>query len=322
MVIEAFPARVDATEGPDTPGAQPIPVPIVPTIGDEARSGPQAPGVAAVALAAVMVVSVMVVFLGLFAFTLSGLQEQRSQHLLYAQFRGLLDPSSTTAPSIGGSIPVGTPIALLNSAQADLHNVVVVEGTSSGTLLAGPGHRRDTPLPGQTGQSILVGKGMTAGSPFGDLTHLRAGDIVRVRTGQGPFRYRVVGTVAPGGRLPTIRSDQSLLTLVTSESTGPLGYLAPGHLVYVEAQLVGRPVTAPKGAPRTVSPSEIQGHNEPGAWPLAGLWFLGLLAATAGCWWLWSRWGIVQTWIVGAPVIFGILWGLSNEAMRLLPNVY
>ena len=80
MVIEAFPARVDATEGPDTPGAQPIPVPIVPTIGDEARSGPPAPGVAAVALAAVMVVSVMVVFLGLFAFTLSGLQEQRSQH--------------------------------------------------------------------------------------------------------------------------------------------------------------------------------------------------------------------------------------------------
>jgi hypothetical protein len=25
---------------------------------------------------------------------------------------------------------------------------------------------------------------------------------------------------------------------------------------------------------------------------------------------------------VGAPVMFAILWGLSTEAMRLLPNVY
>ena len=30
-----------------------------------------------------------------------------------------------------------------------LHDVVIVEGTDSGDLRDGPGHRRDTPLPGQ-----------------------------------------------------------------------------------------------------------------------------------------------------------------------------
>lgn len=322
MVIETLPAPVDRPTEPGPAVGQPIPVPVVPTVREEPRTGPPVPGPLVFVLAGMMIISAVVVFLGVFAFGLSGLQEQRSQHLLYAEFRGLLDPSSTTAPSIGGSIPDGTPVALLNSPQAGLHDVVVVEGTSSGTLLSGPGHRRDSPLPGQAGQSILVGKGMTAGAPFGNITRLRTGDVLTVRTGQGQFRYRVIGTLAPGARLPTIRSDSGLLTLVTSGGDGPLGHLAPGHLVYVEAKLQGKPVTAPKGRPTTVSPSELQGHNDPDAWLFAGLWLLGLVAATGACWRLWSRWGILQTWIVGAPVLFAILWAFSNEAMRLLPNVY
>jgi sortase A len=321
MVTETLPAHVVGPTPAEPVVRGPIPVPVVPTVREEQRTGPPAASTAVFVLAGIMIISVVVVFVGLFAFVLSGLQEQRSQHLLYAQLRGVFAPQPT-APSIGGSIPVGMPIALINSPQAGLRNVVVVEGTSSSALLAGPGHRRNSPLPGQAGESILVGKGMTAGAPFANITRLRKGDIVRVRTGQGGFRYRVVGTLAAGERLPTTRSNESLLTLVTSAGTGALGHLAPGHLVYVEARLVGKPVVAPKGAPKTVSPSEIQGHNEPSAWLFAGLWFIALLAATAVCWWLWSRWGIVQTWIVGAPVLFGILWGLSNEAMRLLPNVY
>ena len=235
MVTGTLPAPVGESTSAPSDVRGPIPVPVVPIVKDQPRTGPPAPGAAVVALAAVMVVSVVVVFFGLFALVLSGLQEQRSQHLLYAQFRGLLDPSSTTAPSIGGPIPVGTPIALINSPQAGLHNVVVVEGTSSATLLAGPGHRRNSPLPGQAGQSVLVGKGITAGAPFGGITRLRLGDVVTVRTGQGQFRYRVLGPLVAGSRLPTIRSDDGLLTLVTSESSGPLGHLAPGHLAYVEA---------------------------------------------------------------------------------------
>jgi sortase A len=179
-------------------------------------------------------------------------QEQRSQHQLYAQFRGLLDPSSPLAPEIGGSIPAGFPIALLNAPVAGLHNVVVVEGTSSGVLLGGPGHLADSPLPGQAGRSVLVGRSATAGAPFGGITRLHTGDVISVRTGQGPFRFVVEDERVAGDRLPPVRPGGGLLTLVTSAGSGGLGRLAPTHLVYVDAKLQGKVVGAPHGRPATV----------------------------------------------------------------------
>jgi hypothetical protein len=47
-----------------------------------------------------------------------------------------------------------------------------------------------------------------------------------------------------------------------------------------------------------------------------------LMAVSALCWRAWYRWGLLRTWMVGAPVLFAVLWAFSNEAMRLLPNVY
>ncbi len=286
------------------------------------RTGPPVPGPLAITLAAVMVLSVATAFFVVFAFGLSGLQEQRSQHQLYAKFRGLLAPAAEVAPPIGGTIADGTPVALLNAPQAGLHDVMVVEGTSSGDLLAGPGHRSDTPLPGQPGQSVLVGKSSTAGAPFSGITRLVKGDVITVRTGQGEFHFAVLGRLLPGQRLPKITSAQGVLTFVTSAGPGSLGSLAPDHLVYVDAQLQGKAVSAPHGRPTTVPMAQIQGHNDPSAWPFVALWLLALFAGSAACWWLWARWGILRTWLVGAPVLFGVLWALSNETMRLLPNVY
>lgn len=51
---------------------------------------PPMPGAIAITLASVMAFSIVALFLGAFAFGLSGLQEQRSQDQLYASFRGLL----------------------------------------------------------------------------------------------------------------------------------------------------------------------------------------------------------------------------------------
>jgi hypothetical protein len=48
------------------------------------------PGAIAITLASVMAFSIVALFLGAFAFGLSGLQEQRSQDQLNASFRGLL----------------------------------------------------------------------------------------------------------------------------------------------------------------------------------------------------------------------------------------
>ncbi len=286
------------------------------------RARPPMPGPVFVTLASIMAFSVVALFLGTYAFGLSGLQEHRSQAQLYASFRGLLDPSSPIAPSIGGSIPSGSPVALLNSPAADLHNVVVVEGTTSGELLKGPGHLRDSPLPGQPGESILMGKSTTAGAPFGDITRLVKGDVITVTTGQGQFRFTVESQRVAGDPLPEIPASGALLTLVTSTGSGWLGSLAPSHLVYVDAKLQGKDVAAPSGRPVSITPAEIQGHSDPSAWPFVLFWLLALLAGSVALVWLWSRWGFSRAWLIGAPVLFGILWGLSTEVMRLLPNVF
>lgn len=313
MVIDIAPVPVEAPAS-DEPAAEPAP--------PRRRVGPPAPGPLTVVLSALMMLGAVMVFFGVFAYGLSGLQEQRSQHQLYAKFRGLLSPASPVAPSIGGAIPIGEPVALVSAPQAGLDNVVVVEGTSSGTLLSGPGHLRDTPLPGQVGESVIVGKSTTAGSPFRSVTDLRRGDAVTVRTGQGEFHYVVQGRIPAGKRPPAVRSGGSELVLVTAVGAGGTAGLAPNHLVYVDARLHGKAVAVPRHQPRTVASSELPGHSDPGAWPFVVLWLAVLGAATAATWWLWSRWGLLRTWLIGAPVLLGVLWLLSNEAMRLLPNTY
>ena len=78
---------------------------------------------------------------------LGGISQDRTQDDLYAQFRGEL--AAATAP-IGPVTEVGAPVALLQIPHIGLEQVVV-EGTASGDLLAGPGHLRNTVLPGQLG---------------------------------------------------------------------------------------------------------------------------------------------------------------------------
>jgi sortase A len=284
--------------------------------------GPPRPGVLVIVLAAVLFGSVVAAFLGVFAFGLSAVQEHRSQQQLYAQFRGLIAPASLVAPSIGGTIAAGTPVALLNAPAAGIHNVVVVEGTSSGDLLEGPGHLPNTPLPGQGGEAVLVGKSTTAGAPFVHLAQLRKGDVVTVLTGQRFFRFSVRGLILPGTHQPAIAANQGRLVLVTSAGPGGVGGLEPSQTVDIEATLQGKAVVAPPHRPQTVALSNVPGQNDPGAWPFVALWLAGLALASAAVWWLWSRWGILRAWIVGAPVLLALLWGLSNEAMRLVPNVY
>jgi sortase A len=249
------------------------------------RVGPPRPTRAVCALAGVMLICVTVAFLGVFFYGLSTLQEQRSQHLLYSEFRGALDPSSPNGPAIGGAIRRGTPVALLNVPAAGMHDVVVVEGSSSSDLVAGPGHRPDTALPGQPGESLLVGRSTTAGGPFRNLKLLAAGDRIDVLTGQGDFHY-------------------------------------PTSLLYVSAELDGKAVAAPPGRPTHVPASELPGGTDGTAWWWIAAWAVALIAASIATWWLWARWGILRAWIVAAPVLFWVMWELALTAERVLPNVY
>ena len=270
---------------------------------------------------AVAMFAALSVFFGVFAFGLSGLQEHRAQRQLYAEFRGLIDPSSPLTRPDGGVIAAGTPVALLNSSAARWHDLVAVEGTTSSNTEVGPGHLRDSPLPGQPGDAVLIGRSVTAGGPFSTLTRLRVGDTVSVVTAQGRFRFRVIDTRRGGDPLPYLPASGSMITMITATGQGWWGSLDPTRLLYVDAALVGTPLSAPQGRPAVVTAAEVQGRGDPGAWPDVVVWLEVVLGVVLGVVWLWSRWPWWRAWLISAPVLIASFWGLSVEVLRLLPNV-
>ena len=74
-------------------------------------------------------------------------------------------------------------------------NVVVAEGDAAQQLRSGPGHRMGTPLPGDLGNSVIVGHRAGWGGPFSDLATLRRGDHVVVQTKPNGLERDAVFTV-------------------------------------------------------------------------------------------------------------------------------
>lgn len=253
-----------------------------------------------------------------FATLLSGLQEHGTQARLYATFRSQLANETTAA---GAPIPSGAPVALLDVPGAGIDQVVVVEGTTSRQLLAGPGHSPDTPLPGQYGDSVLLGRALAYGGPFGRIGSLRAGDRLTVTTGQGTFTYRVEDVRGPGDRLPSpLTAQQSRLTLVTAAG-GWLGPLTPTHAIYVDALLVkgtAQPVPAPLPAPAA---DALPMAGNPHALVPLIFWLEALVASGALAGLAWRRWGRWESWIVGVPLVVGAAWGTSEALIQFLPNL-
>ena len=70
----------------------------------------------------------------------------------------------------------------------------VVEGTETDDLRKGPGHYRDTPLPGERGTVAIAGHRTTYGAPFNDIDKLDKGDTMRLEMPYGRFTYRVEKT--------------------------------------------------------------------------------------------------------------------------------
>ena len=275
-----------------------------------------------VLLVGMVTLGVLTAFFVVFAIGLSSVQEHRNQFVLRAQMRGLLDPSSPVAPYIGGSIPAGAPVALLRAPGAGLSDVVVVEGSASPQMVLGPGHLPNSALPGQVGQSIIIGRSATTGAPFSGITKFKIGQRFDVVTGQGSFRYKVTGTRVGGSKLPEIPQSGSLLTMVAATGSGPLGSVLNGHLIYVDAALQGQAVPTPKGRPTQVSAASVQGASDLAALPVLAVW-LGLsMAFLVAATWLLRRWGWRRAWLILAPLSLGLLWGLSNQLLKLVPNVY
>lgn len=252
----------------------------------------------------------------------SGLQQSAAQEQLYDELREQL--AAGTAPigptdSTGEEIAIGTPVAYLEIPKIGVEHVVV-EGTTAGALLDGPGHRRDTPLPGQIGTSVILGRRGLYGAPFDGLRELQVGDLITVTTGQGKFEYRVTGLRVDGAPLPPpAAAGEGRLLLMTAAGNRFL----PNGLLRVDATLDG---TAVGGPARLISTTALpdreraMGTDTSTLWALV-LWLQAVILVSVGFVWAWYRWGRPQAWLVFVPPLCFVALGAAGETVRLLPNL-
>jgi sortase A len=248
---------------------------------------------------------------------LGGVSEARDQRLLYDRFRAEL--AAATAP-VGPVTPVGDPVALITIPHLGVQQVVV-EGTASGDLLAGPGHMRTTVLPGQVGTSVVFGRAATYGAPFARITDLQKGDEISVVMAQGQRIFLVVDVRRTGDPLPQpLAAGAARLTLVTAEGSGRFPGLAPGRAVYVDAE-AAKGFVAPSGLPSALpAPEKVMAHDN-GALPLLVLCLALLLALTLGMVSARQRWSAVRVWVVASAPAIALAWFTTDVVMRLLPNL-
>jgi len=254
-----------------------------------------------------------------FGLVFSALQEHRSQHELLATFQEKL--ALETAP-VGDPIGPGAPVASLAIPAIGVHNLVVVEGTSSADLEAGPGHRPDTALPGQVGATVLMGRSVLFGAPFGRIVDLRPGAVITALTGQGSFRYQVTDLRRNGDPLPyPIPDGSGRLTLVTSAAT-PGSFSWGRQTVYVDATLQGRAQPAPSGRPVAIADADAPMKGDLGSLGALVVWLVLLVVALVLAAWGRTVLGVKPTLLIAVPVVIALLWAITEVAAQLLPNLF
>ncbi|HEY7279952.1 MAG TPA: class E sortase [Actinomycetota bacterium] len=310
---------------PDRPAGAPTPTPAPPGSRAERVRAPRGARAHRLAVAGriTTVFGVLVVLLLANEFWLTGLVEARSQNVLLTQFRGAM--TSGLAYAQVAAPPPGAPVALLEIPV--LHEQqVVVEGSTPVVLKQGPGHERNTPLPGLAGNSVILGHRTTYGGPFRHLDSLQPGDRIVVTMGLGQFSYLVQRTVVLAPESVVVYSTThpgNYLTLVTSAPA----YRATARLVVV-ARLVGPPAGTPPpppGANRVLSVDarELGLAGDGGGFGPMLLWGELLLAAGFVAWRLWRKGSHRRaTYLLTVPVIVALLVLFFETFDRLLPGTY
>lgn len=203
-----------------------------------------------------VLIAASVIIFGFFGnlFVLSHLQHEVSQQQLSNQFREQL--ALATAPVSEGDenlvlLENGAPVAVIDIPALGV-NEVIVEGTDSATLKKGPGHRRDTVLPGQAGISVIMARAAGYGGPFGNIQSLQPGTEFSVITGQGYHVYSVIGVRYAGDPGPAEPAEGIGRIVLETARGGPY---TPSGILRVDAQLVSTSKTAPgQTAPSIVQP--------------------------------------------------------------------
>jgi len=253
---------------------------------------------------------------------ISALQHHSAQGQAFNRFRGEL---ATGIAPVGPTddqnhvLPAGTPVAFLEIPRLGVREVVG-EGTTSAVLFSGPGHRRDTPLPGQVGTSVIFGRRASYGGPFNRLPELKAGDLVRVTTGQGVYTYAVLGVRREGMPVPPAPAANTSRLLLITAAGSPY---VPNGVLRVDADLKGDATGGPARVVTTAGLSPEERANAGDArtlWALA-LWLQALVLLSIAAVWSWLRWGRAQTWIVFVPLLLLAGIAAAGQVARLLPNL-
>ena len=161
---------------------------------------------------------------------------ERQQHAQTAQQDGAIQQVSAD----DGLTKLSVPKINLDS--------VIVEGTNHRALLLGPGHLKDTPAPGEEGNSVISGHRDTF---FRHLNDLQKGDEVLVQRGGKTYHYKVTGKkiVEPDDVsviAPTKDPEMTLITCYPTYYIGP----APKRLVVFSKLVEDQQQTAAAAATR------------------------------------------------------------------------
>jgi sortase A len=258
--------------------------------------------------ALVVFVAIVTAFAAWFS---GGYSEPRQQ----AQFSKY---SSTAILISDGTIrdawPKGMPVALLRIPRFD-RSLAVGAGVSKTDLRNGPGFAPETTFPGKDGNTVIVGKSSTYGSPFNEISTLKPGDQLILTSTVGTFAYQVSGVTKVKDNDKTIaeESTTSRLSLVT-HSGGMFSHKA----TLVRADLV-------VGTPEpVVEVPRVPLTQEDGFAPIVALAIIALMAALV--------WGLRQglgnivsrktaLWLV-CPVLLALCVPLMMQILLLLPRGY
>jgi len=262
----------------------------------------------------------------------SQLQNGRDQQVLYNDYRQFLADGKAPVGPVdfeGNLVPVGAPVAVI-ALPGDDASMVVVEGTASAQTMKGPGHRRDTVLPGQAGTSIVMGRQAAFGGAFAAIGALQVGSTIVVTTGQGIATFTVDRVRRAGDALPDpLAAGKARLTLVSAEGTPYL----PSSLVRVDASLVSTSLDGTNPVPdafpsvrRVVTSAGLSDSERPMGIDTSQvfalvLWSQAFLIGIVAFTWARIRWGGWQAWTVGLPVLLVLGWAVTGQLALLLSNL-
>lgn len=252
------------------------------------------------------------------------LQHARAQQVLYQDLRRQLADATSPLGQLdvnGQLVPNGTPIGLIEISTEDVEvREVFVQGTTGSALTSGPGHRRDTVMPGQEGTTIIMGRQATYGGPFGYLAALEEGDIIRITTGQGVAKYEVFGIRREGELLPQpLAAGEGRLELITADGSP----LVPSGTLHIDAELTSavQQTPAPVMTTEVLEPSEMAMAGDSSSLLSTLFWAQLLIVAAIAVRWVRTKWGMWQTVTIAIPILIPLAAATSDSAITMFANL-